>query len=252
MGWQYYLHARHQRRQDDQYRIVAIVQSTPQAEPLKTVYLAELLHLSVDRSTNLYEFKIKEAEEALLSFPLVKKALIKKILPGTLYIDYQTRVPIACLGDYHNTAIDEEGYLFPFHPFFTPKYLPIIYLGLSEDANDQWGTCLKEREAVRLAFAVLHRLASFKQNHFYVKQLDVSQAGAGSYGQRQMIVTIEKNKPGGASAKPAFIFLRLSPEHYSQALANFYRLYTERRDLFEETQIVDLRLPHLAFIQKRN
>ena len=88
--------------------------------------------------------------------PLIKKASIKKIPPGTLYIEYQMRVPLAYLGDYTNTALDEEGYLFPFSPFFTPKKLPIIYLGLQQD-DAQWGMTLKQDQRLQLAFDLLKK-----------------------------------------------------------------------------------------------
>ncbi len=41
------------------------------------------------------------------------------------------RTPYAYIGEFANTAIDKEGYLFPFRPFFTPKNLPILYIGLN-------------------------------------------------------------------------------------------------------------------------
>ena len=72
MGWLYFLHVKERRLHDDQYRIVAIIQSTPQADALKTLYLAELLGLSLDRPINLYQFNAKEAAQTLLSHPLIK------------------------------------------------------------------------------------------------------------------------------------------------------------------------------------
>ncbi len=255
MGWLYYLQVREHRLHDDQYRIVAIVQSTPQIEALKTVYLAELLDLSLDRPVNLYQFNAKEAERQLLVSPLIKEATVKKILPGTLYIYYETRTPIAYLGDFTNTAIDEEGYLFPFHPFFTPKRLPILYFGLDRE-ECEWGGCLKSHPYFPLIFNILQQLNPLGQEKFLVKQLDLSHARADSYGQRQMIVMIEEIGQEGEKASSPYpiLYLRLSSDHYSQDLANFRTLYAaaqEKRELpLVDQTIIDLRIPHLAFIKK--
>ncbi len=66
---------------DDQYHIVSLIQNNPQSDALKTVYLAELLELSLDRPVNLYQLNIQEATQKLLNHPLIKKATIKKFYP---------------------------------------------------------------------------------------------------------------------------------------------------------------------------
>lgn len=254
-GWLYFLHIRERRLHDDQYRIVAIVQNAPQADSLKTVYLAELLDLSLNHPINLYQFNIKEATQTLVSNPLIKEATIKKILPGTVYIDYQMRKPLAYVGDFANTFIDEEGYLFPFRPFFTPKRLPTVYLGLNKD-ECKWGSCLKDLSSVRLTFDLLCQFDQLKQEKFYMKQLDVTQAQADSYGQRQVVMVLEKNDHALAptSSKP-LIFLRLSSDHTEQDLANFRvlqaALFEKSDKVVTENQplCIDLRIPHLAFIK---
>ena len=75
----YYQHISAQSAQDDRYEIIAIVQTCPQNETLKGVYLAELLNLSVDQPTNLFRFKTKEAVRKLLQCPMIKNASVKKI-----------------------------------------------------------------------------------------------------------------------------------------------------------------------------
>ena len=258
MGWLYYLHVRERRLHDDQYRIVALIQSTPQADALKTVYLAELLDLSINRPVNLYQFNIKEATQTLLSHSLIKEAAIKKILPGTLYIHYQMRRPLAYVGDFTNTFIDEEGVLFPFHPFFTPKRLPTLYLGLNKE-ECKWGSCLKNLSSVQLAFDLLGQFECHQQDQFHLHQLDVTHSQADSYGQRQIVMVLEKSDQNRASASSisakSLIFLRLSSNHTEQDLANFWTLQTalsEKKEaaVAEEQSIVfDLRIPHLAFIK---
>lgn len=259
MGWLYFLHVRERRLHDDQYRIVAIIQSTPQADALKTVYLAELLNLSLDRPMNLYQFNAKEAIQTLLGNPLIKSAAVKKILPGTLYIHYQMRIPVAYVGDLANTVIDEEGYLFPFRPFFTPKRLPSVYLGLEKEVC-RWGSCLKDYPSLRLALYLLHQFELLKQDQFNIKQLDVTQALADSYGQRQVVMMIEESSQEGANSPQPPIFLRLSSDRTVQDLANFRTLMfaciEKKNEGFgkvkvqgHQAMIIDLRIPHLAFIK---
>lgn len=251
MGWLYYLHMRDMRLHDDQYRIVAIIQKCPQADVLKTVYLAELLGLSLDQPINLYQFNTKEATQTLLNHPLIKEATIKKILPGTLYIEYLIRTPVAFVGDFANTAVDEEGILFPFSPFFTPKRLPKIYFGLHGE-NCQWGSCLKSFPSFNTAFELIKQFTCIEQEHFELKTLDVTQIQADSYGVRESVMVLEKNN----SPSPTRIILRLSAEHTEQNLVNFRTLQAmllERKEKgFEENQsmIIDFRMQHLAFIKK--
>lgn len=254
MGWLYYLHRREHKFNDDQYRIAALVQNTPQADGLKTVYLAELLDLSLDRPVNLYQFNIKDAQQTLLNHPIIKDASVKKILPGTLYVNYSMRTPLAFVGDFANTAIDEEGYLFPFRPFFTPKRLPTIYFGFNTE-ECKWGSCLKSLIPVQAAFNLLRDFECLEKEHLYLKQLDVTRIQADSYGQRQIVMIVEKKGEGSGQKQYPLMILRLSSEHTELDLANF-RSY--QATLFEKEGkmgnldqpiIIDFRIPHLAFIR---
>lgn len=258
MIWLYSLNIKEMRAQDPQYRIIAIIQSSPHKEGLKTGYLAELLGLSVDQPINLYQFDLQEGVRCLLNSPLIKEAIIKKISPGTLYIDYKMRIPVAYIGDYSNMAIDREGYLFPFKPFFTPKKIPTIYLGL-EDVEKQWGQTIGDNERLLLAFQVLDTLKEIDdEEHFFIKQIDVSQAFADSYGQQQVVVSLEdqvdyrKDDKVISTIHP--YYLRLNTEKYKRNLTNFITL---RKRLSEDLHLkidakpstIDLRISHLAFIK---
>lgn len=260
MGWLYFLHIRERRLNDEQYRIVAIIQSTPQADALKTVYLAELLDLSLDRPINLYQFNSREAVQTLLRNPLIKAATVKKILPGTLFIYYQMRTPIAYVGDFANTVIDAEGYLFPFRPFFTPKRLPILYLGLNKE-ECKWGSCLNHSPSLEIAFSIMQQFDQLQLKNLNLKQLDVTQAQADSYGQRQVVLVLEEGEQAAIKSAYSLSFLRLSSDHYIQDLANFCTLQTAQLEKKEEPSskssaqnhqgmVIDLRIPHLAFIKQ--
>src|ERR1700689_1658596 len=78
---------------NEKYRVVSIVQTGPEKEALKTPYLAELLGTSADQAVSLYSIDCREAAKKLLSSPLTKSASVKRIPPGTIYIDYELRKP---------------------------------------------------------------------------------------------------------------------------------------------------------------
>lgn len=267
--------SRRARLADSRYRIAAIVQTGPEKEALKTSYLAEILDLSADHPASLYAFDVKVGKKRLEECPLIASAEIRRIDPGTLYVDYTVRKPVARLGDYENTALDKAGYLFPLSPFFAPKNLPEIYLGLppfnaDKDAQGRSGGCWRtplENKHLQLAFEILRFLEGAPwQGGMLVKRVDVSNAFAPSYGQRE-IVLITQDEVLSEEGKTVCVFpkiVRLPSKDYAQQLSNFLSL---RRSMLEDyklqmaktrfsqptvefaPRIVDLRLSKLAFIQ---
>ncbi len=247
---------------DDRYHIAAIVQATSGTETLQNLYFAELLDLSIDHPINLYSFSTKEAFRKLSASPLVKEASIKKIPPGTLYITYEMRKPIAFLANYINTVVDTDGYVFPFKPFFTPKNLPELFLSQEEVGDLHWGDRLQGRE-LRLAFSFLADLeADCECNATLIQRIDVSKAFASSCGQRQIVLGVEERVERAEAKQMLFwtrsCILRLNPEEYRQGLANYATLrhYLEEQEYILVKKegknklsplLVDLRLPQLAF-----
>lgn len=246
MGWLYYLHVKDLRLNDDQYRIVAIIQKSPQKESLKTMYLAQLLGLSLDQPTNIFKFNSKKGEKKLIASPLIKAAKIQKIRPGTLYIDYQIRTPLAYIGNYSNAAIDQEGFLLPFRPFFTPKSLPTIYLDENRQ-NISWGISLKNSPDFDLALKVLERLEPLTRQNILVTRIDVSQAFEENLGKRQIVVLLEE--PLNQYHKTC---LRLNAEHYAQNLVNYMTIRQKMptNHTNHKGKIIDFRISHLAFIKE--
>jgi hypothetical protein len=273
----YFIWKKHRQNclQDEKYRIASIIQTGPEKEALKTSYLAELLSLSVDHPESIYAFDLKKGGAKLLSSPLIRQAKIKRLPPSTLYIDYEVRKPVAWLADYQNTAIDREGYLFPMAPFFSPKQLPEIYLGLppfgsQEDRTGrkggQWLTPVQNKH-LALAFEILQYLeGSPWKEGLIVKRIDVSNAFASSLGQREIVLFTDEELNLRQNDREIFCvfpkILRLSPREYTQQLGNFFSL---RRTMMEDyrkqiasseqsgrfaPRIVDLRIPQLAFVQR--
>lgn len=260
---------------DQGCHITTIVQTGPQKEALPTAYLAELLQISIDAPTNIYAFDLQKGVQKLLESPCIAKATIQKILPHILYIDYEVRTPIAVLADYQNTAIDQEGFIFPLTPFFSPKELPEIYLGLppfgaAEDVFGRKGGSWQKplhNAHLALAFEVLHFLQSPWQSGFRVKKIDVSNALAPSLGCREIVLFTEEelliNQEHKAVSCTFPKILRLSPADYVQQLNNFFSLrHAMVRDYRKQMasiaippsgrfapRIVDLRIAQLAFVE---
>lgn len=235
-------------------KISAIIQTGPKKEALKTVYLAELMGISVDQPEPFLGFDIKRAEDRLLSSPVIKKASVKLLSPGTLYVDYTAREPQAWIYEYENTAIDEEGYLCPVYPFFSPKNLPEIHLGLPPFGRYPvigWNIPLKGRE-IELAFSLLKLIKTTETEELIqIKRIDVSKAFSESCGMREIVLICEDQIENVRHTR----FLRLSPKNYPQELGNYLKL---REQLIEKERnsgptekVIDLRLSKLAFIEER-
>jgi hypothetical protein len=265
------------RQMDEKYKIVAIVQTGPEKEALKTSALAELIHLSQDHPVGLYSFDISEAEKALLACPLISQARIKRIAPGTLYIDYTIRHPIAWLADYQNCGLDREGCFFPVTPFYSPKNLPEIYLGLAPfNMSDpqhgrirgEWRIATQDKYLL-LALDILQMLREMPwRENMRLKRIDVSHAFATSAGQREIVVLTEDELLFHENDRETIcIFpriLRLPSKDYAQQLSNFLTLRRTmlddyRRQLHQmhfaqspvifSPRIVDMRISQMAFVQ---
>lgn len=260
----YYKYFKEKQRQDPAYQIVAIVQTSPDREGLKTGYLTELLELSIDRPRNLYAFDTQEAVQKLLQLPVIKEAKIRKIRPGTIHVDYVLRKPVAYVGDYTNTAIDAAGIVFPFKPFYTPKKLPEIYFGSDESEIFKWGAVLSGKRK-ELAFALLALASQYCDECSFVVSIDVNHAFAPSDGERQIVLVLEDRLLRVADGKTILCtyprILRLREDNYREQLGNYLvlRSYLRERDRASllpgvgtmrqaKPVIIDLRLSELAFI----
>jgi hypothetical protein len=247
-------------------RVRSIVQTGPQREALKTEYLAEILEISADVPRDAATLNLKQLRGRLLSSPLISHATVSILKPNSLYIDYTVRQPIAYLADCENVAIDKEGYPVPFSPFFSPKNLPSLYLGLNpfgkkpENPNKPllaWGHSLKGRD-LELAFNILATVPE----DLHVMQIDTSRAFSESCGTREIVLKVE-DALYFEKEQPILLprLLRLSPEGYAQQLSNYlklrYQLLEEEKEVFCDDptfkppiRVIDLRIPNLAFVDE--
>lgn len=237
-----------------------IIQTGPQKEVVVSDYLAQLLDLSLDKPVLFSTFDLEEAKAKLMRSPILGEVQVKKIKPNMVYVDYTVRKPIALSIDFFNAALDRGGVIIPMHPFFSPKKMPEIYIGekgLQESEDLKFGSTLKGCY-IDLAFSVLEVLLDKGKDLFFVKRVDVSESLASSLGKREIIVIIENEVYQQSQEAPLLSshFLRLTPRHYSQEIANYLKLREhlleaekhEPRNSSFKNKIIDLRLPQLAFI----
>jgi hypothetical protein len=268
----YYFYSYRSKEGNAEQKVAYIVQTGPQKEALHSDFLAERIGLSSDQPIGLSVFDVTAATEKLKSSPVISSAVVSKIKPNIAYIDYTVRQPVAWLYDYLNVAIDKEGYLFPVYPFFSPKNLPEIYLGLKPFGEEGlpelsalgWGHPLKGKY-IELAFSVLTLLQEHGNDLFMIKRIDVSHAFASTYGQREIIVVVENElhlmHEGQNLILQAPHILRLSTKNYAKELANYLHLRgslletekieaeQQQRPNNRKEKVIDLRIPQLAFIE---
>ncbi len=225
------------RRKDSAFNIRSVYQRSSGQDQLPMPYLEQMLGLCVDLPENLYAFDANAARLQLLRYGIFKRIVIKKVKPHSLLIDYTLRKPIGMLSNFENTAIDEEGILFPFNPFYSPKELPEVIFGeelfsdLVPEAECLWGRSIpkKRMELLLSLFAALPDSC---------KKIDLAKIDAPSYGQREIVVCLSDQT-----------LLRLSTKNFEEELINFALLADEKALFFEKKSvIVDLRIPEVAYI----
>lgn len=249
----------------EEISIQTIVQTGPQKEALPTDYLAELLDLSQNHPQKIRDFDLKKAEQKLCASPVIKEAEVKILKAGGLYIDYRVRVPIALLYDFENVAIDEDKCIFPLIPFFPPKNLPEIYLGISISEMKRQ----LQGDKIQLALDILKLVGEpIVKDFIRLRRIDVSKAFESSYGQQEVVLILEDEIISKTEMHEVHYFLpqylRLTRKNYAQELGNYLKL---REDLLRKEEsklelpktnetivrlnpkIIDLRLDQLAFIK---
>lgn len=214
----------HRKPQKTPIRMIA--QTGPIKEGLKTDCLAEILDLSVNNPKFL---EVDEVERLIEKSPLIKKVSASYLNPETLYIDYTLRNPIFALIDFENIALDLEGHLFPLSPYFTPKKLPELYLGLKEALS--FNEPLKRRELI----LATHLYELFRGG---IKRIDLSHIDEKSLGKREIVVILEYPEKVQHT-------LRLSTKRYKEELKHYQSVKEKIQD---QGLIIDLRVPKLAYI----
>ncbi len=215
------------------YFITEIIQTGPEREALPSAFLAELMDLSHNEPSNFYSFDEKIARKKLLQCPVIKSAVVKKIKPCSVYVDYEVYKPIALLEDEKNTALDEKGVKFPMSPFFFAKNLPLFTFGQKEDYINKF----------QLALAILsfldHRDAF---QDIFVKRIDTTNAFHESFGKREVVITLEE--------KDKSCYLRTTPHKFPEELSHFSCMSSMWREGRSKKSVIDLRLSKVAYVEE--
>lgn len=213
-------------QKEQELKITAIAQTGPVKEGLKTDCLAEILSLSLDQQARL---SLEKMKECFLALPLIENGEISMFDQETLYIDYELRSPIFYVLDLVNGALDKEGAIFPFSPYYTPKHLPSLFLGLERAPN--WGERVEDQKIQMAVF--FHALFGEK-----LLMVDLSRITEVSRGQRELTLKLQGEGKG-------VHLLRLTPRRYLSQLERYKKLIPEIKD---QDYIIDLRIPSLAYL----
>lgn len=220
------------------YFITNIAQTGPVKEAIKTEHLAELLGLSVDKPQNLFAFDLSAGEKRLFQSGVIKQARLSKEPPNTLVVDYVVREPLAYIADYSNLVIDEEGTTFPLTPYFTPKILPSIYLGI-KIIPLSYGKLADEK--FKIALDILEFFKKLDLKKVTLQKIDVSNIRANTIGKQEIIVVLTEELGGERFAR----YLRLTPENYIEEIEHYLNL---KQMGMSGDLIIDLRLLPNAYL----
>ncbi len=212
------------------YPASRLIHVTNGVDFLPSLYLEQLLGFSVDNRSMLKDIDLKWAQKQLLLSPLIKRVHIKKVAPSTLAVEYMLRRPIAYVADYENMGIDAEGYVFPIYPFMAPKNLPEVCMGKWHFTR--WDAPVATEEFF-LAQSVLEVIGKER-----VQTVDVSRAYEGSYGRREIVVTLKGKHP---------LRLRLGTKNYEKGWGCYKQLEASGM-LDVSASSIDLRIPDLGFV----
>jgi hypothetical protein len=239
-------------RNSKKYNISKIFQTGEQKEVLSSLYLSQLLDLSVDKPTNYFLFDTKLANKKLLKSPLIKKANVKKNKPNAVYVDYTIRKPLFVLFDYENVAIDEDGYLFPISPFLSPKDLVKVILLNDKNSlkdsldffNDNSFTDLansasKEFNLAKNIYSLFCSCSELNfKDGFKLKKIDVSKAFLENLAKQEIVISLEehifiKQDPVHQVRAVFPKILRLSVDDLAKQLGNYLELRKKIRQDYE-------------------
>jgi hypothetical protein len=233
------------RAQDPSFAVQALVQTGPEVEALPTAYLAEMLQLTTDQPANLYQLYLPALRSKLLRCPCIAQASLQRLGSNTLQVTYTARQPIARLADLQNSLLSADGALLPYQPFYRPRRLPTVLIGLQSQAVENlgkrvWGRSVPP-EIQNLANQILtHPL----WNELELTWLDLSQAFDPDYSRAEVIIRCQTQQQGHS------FWVRLSPRMWEEGLSHLACL-TAQTALLIDTEIADLRMSMVAILHPR-
>jgi hypothetical protein len=232
-AWWYHSIALEKRQNNAQFTLKTIVSSSKTGDSLTIQQIAELLHITGETPTNLYRIDPIQAKIELESYPAIKSAVVKRLRPNALFIEYELRTPYFLLRDFENVAIDKEGYPFYLFPIFTPKKIPELYVGIQDIS---WNIPIRLEEytcAVELA----EYIEKTYPKDIKLLRIDTHNMHNASRGMQEIVVIFEE--------RARRFYVRLDVHEYKKGLKHF--LYLRPGDTPE--RVVDLRYNGFALVK---
>jgi hypothetical protein len=221
-------------------KITQIYQLPLQKEALSCLYLAELLDLSFDKKINKEDFDLEKGLQKLLASPLIDHADLCFLKGGVLQVQYKHVTPFALLSDFNNAAIDSFGKIFPIKPFFSPKGLTKIFLGIENVQNSFTISDYKEKTKWDFAKNMLKQIYDL-QIKGDILLLDVSKVEEKSLGKNEVVLTLKY--------KERKDILRLTKRNYLNELKH-YIILSDKLSCDLKICVIDLRHGDQALIEK--
>jgi len=233
--WFYFLHYQEIRKKDPRYQVVAIALKSLGPSTLPSSFFAEVLELSTDQPTPLFDFSTDWAEQQLLLTPYLTQVRVERIKPSVIFIEYQAREAVARVGNYSLAAIDRDGVLFPYLPYTNYSHLPEVYFDLVNEP--EWGGVLAKKD-LQLFLNIEQRLQNLGVQ---IERLDLSRLEVPTLGRREILLTVQDAASNYT--------LRLPPQELDSALERYGLL---KEHLTESDETIDLRLTDLAYIMEKS
>lgn len=223
------------------YLLRRVFINSPQEEHVPPDLFLHLLKDNIDR-VSLYDIRLSNLEEKLMEFPIFEKATVALSFPDALEITYQMKKPFMFLQDVENAALDQRGVLIPFHPYYSPKNLPQLYLKV-DTSSLTWGSPLQSQK-LQFAAEVYNFLDKNFSRNWEMKSIDLQDIQNEEGRNQQFVVTLKN------TANQSEWRLKLNPKNYDAQLIRFesYTIFEiENSHLNEENENVlqnevDLRL----------
>ncbi len=176
-------------------------------------------------------------QKKLLEFPVFQSILSDVTEQGDLVVSYQLRKPLFRVHDYNNCGLDQQGYIIPLAPFYSPKNLPKIYLGLK---TLSWSRV----DEIDKACQVLNFFNQKSQEVFKVAMIDISTLQDPRVYRREVIVTL--------IVRDQTHYLRINSLFIEKALQRYVRLFEEPKldSELNSCVIFDARICKFATLKK--
>lgn len=215
----------------------ALIQKTPTIDQLSPRFFSDYLGLSpLGQPLILKRLDAVKIQNRLKEFPVFKSIEAEFTPLGELCVSYDLRRPLFELYDYKNCGLDKEGFITPLVPFYSPKKLPQIYLGLKQLSWDEPHNISQALDIVDF----------FEKNQFQginLKRIDLSRLNHKLISHREIIVIV--------SVGNVDHYLRIHPSLIQKALVRYVSIFLEPKlkKTISKSCVFDARISKFATIK---